>query len=245
MPGLAENTSAIAVIPARAGSKRLPGKNTAPLGGKPLLAWTVDAALESECFGDIVVTSDIPAALELASAAPFPVRGAQRPPDLAGDAATTPQVMAELAMREGWLDKGIQRICLLLPTTPFRTARHIREARDRLDGDCDSVVSMAAYAIPPEWAFRFGENEILQSVQEAGSLAAGKTRTQGLPNAYHPNGAIYWGWLKAFLETGSFFSGKVRGYAMPTLDSLDIDRPEDLLLAEAWIHRGASPPQSA
>ncbi len=227
---------AIAVIPARGGSKRFPRKNMALLGGRPLLQWTLEAALASECFHSIIVSSDMPEALELAGQYGNAVRAMARPGNLAGDTATTPQVVADLARREQWVEHDYSEVCLLLPTAPLRTSTSIVQGRECLTETLDSVVAMSAYGVPPEWAFRSNADGHWEKVMADSGLAQGRTRTQGLAPAYHPNGAFYWGWLPAFLASGSFFSGRMHGFVLPMAEGLDIDYPEDLAMAEGLLH---------
>lgn len=229
---------AIAVIPARGGSKRFPRKNMAMLGGRPLLQWTLEAAIASECFHSIVVSSDMPEALELAGKyreAGNPVRVALRPENLAGDNATTPQVVADLGRREHWVGQGYRQVCLLLPTAPLRTAVSIAQGRACLTEAVDSVVAMSAFGVPPEWAFRENALGLWEKVMSESGLAQGRTQTQGIAPAFHPNGAFYWGWLPAFLASTSFFSGRMQGFALPMGEGLDIDHPEDLAMAEGLL----------
>jgi len=228
-----------ALVPARAGSVRLPGKNMAELGGQPLIAWTIDAALKSQCFEEVVVSSDDSAVLDLVSGHKFKwapnLRGVLRPPNLATSTATTPKVLENLADQEKWREEGVEQVWLLLPTSPFRDAQQIRSAFHELTEQWDSLVSMREFDIPLEWAFRINDEGGVMPVLPDNPLQSGKTRSQEYKTAVHPNGAIYGSWLTPFMKTGSFYQGRLKAFLMDAESSLDIDRPFDLQMARTFL----------
>lgn len=137
----------IAFIPARGGSKRLPRKALADLGGKPLIAWTIEAAQKSGAFSDIIVSSD-DVAVRLAVQEAYPdIAVWPRPLELAGDGATIADVLR-------WF-RGIVpgAVTVLLPTSPFRTPETIRSAVGAFGRRaCEQLLSVVPYAHPPQWA---------------------------------------------------------------------------------------------
>lgn len=210
----------LAVIPARGGSKGLPGKNIRPVDGKPLLAWTVDAARGSRRVDRLVLSSDddsiISAARDCGCDVPF-----RRPPALASDLATSIDVVLHA------LDQipGYDVVVLLQPTSPLRSAADI-------DAACDEMAKMGAPACvsvsptdqSPYWMYRIDARQALEPIMEP---PAGVTRRQDLPPVYALNGAIYVahaGWLR---DTRTFVTRDTVAYVMPRERSIDIDTIED------------------
>jgi len=142
----------IAIIPARKGSKRFPGKNKALLGGKPLISWTIESVLSSMIFDFVVFSSDCPDMLQIAGGYSG-ITIHKRPSYLAGDDVTTAQVTASIL--ENYNDI---KICgLFMPTCPFRSSDDIIAAVQNLDASCDSVISMKKMEIIPDFLFRSSE----------------------------------------------------------------------------------------
>lgn len=223
----AANMKRLAIIPARGGSKGIPGKNLAVLGGRPLLAWSIQAALSSKCLDRVVVSTDDPAiaevALALGAEVPF-----LRPEDLSRDETPTFPVIRHLheALRKsGW---SADVVAVLQPTSPFRTAHDIREClRLQQELAADVIVSMTPSEAHPAWCF---------SLSEAGSLVpflAEKmaNRRQALSPIFRPNGALYVLTREYLEHNTTFYNEKTRAYIMPPERSLDIDTPWDLTLA--------------
>ncbi|WP_051444910.1 cytidylyltransferase domain-containing protein [Desulfocurvus vexinensis] len=224
----------LALIPARAGSRRLPGKNMLPLGGKPLTAWTIEAVLASGAFDTVVVSSDDPAVLELARGYAG-VRAMERPAELASDQATTSQVLTQvldaLGARAG--------LCgLFLPTAPLRGAGHIREAVALLAPGVDAVVAVTAFPAPV--AFGVELRGGLLDIPEGSPLRQGRTRSQQHPTLYRPNGALYLSRIEAWRRWGGFYGGAVAGYVMDKCASVDVDEEDDYLMARALFALGAA-----
>lgn len=218
----------LVVIPARGGSKGIPDKNIKLLGGKPLIHYTIEAA--REVFSDevIYVSTDSErikaVAEETGLKVPF-----LRPAHLATDTAGTYEVLVHAL--EHAEQKGYQPdiVVLLQPTSPFRTAQHIREALELYRPEIDMVVSVKETKSNPYYVL-FEENEegFLQKSKE-GSF----TRRQDCPKVWELNGAIYIINIKAlrlgYLETYK----KIKKYVMNEKSSVDIDTQFDLRLAEA------------
>jgi CMP-N-acetylneuraminic acid synthetase len=224
--------SAVCVIPARGGSKRLPGKNIRPLHGKPLLLWTVDAVLGSGRFDAVYVSSDDERILEIAE------RGGaltdRRPPRLAGDTTRAVEVVAEFLERmlpaHGWDEVG-----MCLPTCPLRTAADVAEAVDRFragKGRCPRLVGVSD-SDRPQLALRtIGEH--LAEMREPEAYAH-TTRSQDMERFYLPNGSIYLATVEEYLATGTFFGTPTLIHELPPERSFDIDHEYQFHLAECML----------
>lgn len=234
-PGLSiwgRSMTPLCVVPARAGSKRLPGKNLAALGGKPMLAWTVEAALESGIFETVYVSSEDERTLELArgwgAATPF-----VRPADLAGDTVTNVAVVLHHADRLAEDGHVHDAIVCLQPSSPLRSDDHIRRAWEQfLADEVDFLASVTA--IDPHyfhWAMR-------RHPTTGWGLCFGdefmKVR-QKLPPVFRPNGAIKIARIEPMRATGNFFGAPMGAYEMPDEASIHVATRTDLVIAEALV----------
>jgi len=227
------NSERLAVIPARAGSKRFPGKNTARLGEKPLILYTVEAVMSSNSFDRIIVSTDDSIVVNIVKS----VSGIEihhRPPHLSTNTVTTIKVLIHI-LKENCITNGICGI--FLPTCPLRTGEHISEAMEQLTKDVDSVVGVAYYAVPPSFSAELimGSNPPILKFPHNSPLLQGRTRVQLQPTMVYPNGAIYLAWTDRLLVNKSFFKGRVSGYLMDRISSVDIDEEIDLKFAEAVL----------
>jgi CMP-N,N'-diacetyllegionaminic acid synthase len=219
----------LALIPARGGSKGIPGKNIRPIAGKPLIAWTIEAALRSRLGGAVVVSTDAPAIAEVACAA-----GAQvpflRPAELASD--TSPGIDTVFHALEQMPD--FDAVMLLQPTSPLRSTEDIDGCLELAEREAlDSIVSVAPCEIHPAWTYAVDDAGRLRPLLP-GSTA---TRRQDLPDAFALNGALYFArrpWLTA---RRTLLADDTRAYPMPIERSLDIDTPWDWRLAEFLLDR--------
>lgn len=217
-------------IPARGGSKRIPGKNTRSLAGRPLIEWTIAAAKDSRCFDSVVVSSDDEDILRIANGA-----GAiadRRSPELSGDRVRFVEVLEEFLNRPENTGK-YTTVTALLPTCPFRNAVDIRAAVElhTLDGET-FVVSISAYEFPPEFACDFDVASGALNLRQP-EVYARSTQSQSVKPAFHPNGAIYVGSVERFLTTRSFFASPIIGTLLPPERALDLDHPHQWEIAEA------------
>ena len=220
----------LAIIPARAGSKGLCGKNIAELGGVPLIAWTIRAARVSGLFARVMVSTDgteIAAAAQAAGAeVPF-----LRPAYLATSEARTVDVVRhalDATDTEG-------RFALLQPTSPFRNARHLREAASLLDPGPGSSVVSVAMGKPLSWHFSLDADGRMNRIAPDDEAVH---RRQDAAPLHTLNGALYLCDVDRFRAGDSVFFNDTRGYAMSHIDSLDIDDSEDLELARAVVGQG-------
>lgn len=235
----------LAIIPARGGSKGIPRKNLAPVAGRSLLAWTCRAALESRSLNRVILStedSEIAAkGLEFGVEVPF-----LRPPELAQDETPTLPVIRHalefLGEREGYRPDAV---VLLQPTAPLRRAAHIDGAVERmLETGADAVVAVSPVPahFHPYWVFDLDGDDRLKPVHPDGGPER-YPRRQELPPAYTRNGAVYIARTRLILQENSLYGPAPVGYVMPPEDSVNVDGPEDLALAEkALLKRMASDP---
>lgn len=224
----------VAIVPARGGSKGLPGKNLRRLDGVPLLAWTIRAARSARGVDEVVVSTDDPdiAADSRTWGASCP---ALRPADLATDEAPTVQAIRHEAERIG-LGAG-DAVVVLQPTSPLRTVADIDAAIDLWRKRPDATVVTVTTAKPhPDWVYRMDADGELSPWGSSGQTS---TRRQDLPGAWALNGAVYVTAASRVLE-GDLLKPPLVGSPMPALRSVDIDEEADLGTAEAL--RARSPP---
>jgi len=224
--------SLIAIIPARAGSKGVPGKNTRLLAGRPLVAYTIDAALTSNCFAAVYVTSDDPIVLNLAIAQG--AQAIQRPTELADDHSSMNAVIRHVLdhLSAGGHVMG-DAFALLQPTSPLRSAQHLKEAAALFaKGDCQSVVGVCRNEHPPQKSLAIGKNGHLSPLWTWESLHANR---QDLGESYRQNGALWLLRWEAFQATGRFVVDPALPYVMNAADSVDIDSLDDFEAAEAIL----------
>lgn len=218
----------IAIVTARGGSKGLPGKNLRQLGGRPLIAWSVDAGLGSARVTRVVVTSDDEAILACAEAC-----GAvalRRPEALArDDTPSAPVVRHALEV----LDANEAVVLLLQPTSPLRTAQDVDAALAlREAAGAEAVISVFEPEHSPWKAFYVAEDGGLRGMVD--DSAPFRPR-QSFPRAAMPNGAIYACGRDHFVRTGALFAPRTVPYFMDAARSVDIDTAEDLARAHAWL----------
>jgi N-acylneuraminate cytidylyltransferase/CMP-N,N'-diacetyllegionaminic acid synthase len=220
----------LAVVPARGGSKALPRKNLAMFGGRPLIAWTISAALGSQTITRTVVTTDdaeiANVAREYGAQVPF-----LRPPELAEDDTTG---IAPILHAIRWLEVAEQYrpqiVINLQPTSPLRTSRDIDMALALLASNgVDAVVSVSAAADHPFWMKTVDSDGLMHNFLPQQS---GVSRRQDLPPIYALNGAIYLAYREVILRNESWYTDRTAAYIMPRERSIDIDTLLDLRIAE-------------
>ena len=221
----------LAIIPARGASKRLPQKNIRPLAGKPMVAWTWDAARQAASIGRLIVSTDDEKVMEQARGAgvdaPF-----VRPAELASDTSLMQDVI-EHAL--GWLKEKERyqpdAVLILQPTSPLRTGADIEEAVTLMkQRSADSIVSVCLPAHPPAWMKRVADDGRLLPWEEGKGPVP--QRKQELSQAYALNGAIYLTRREVLLKEKTFYPAKTFAYIMPPERSLDVDTAWDFYLAE-------------
>ena len=222
----------IAIIPARGGSKGLPGKNIKLLNGKPLIAYTIEAAKQSENVSRVIVNTDdaeiSKVALDYGAEVPF-----VRPSELASDAAKSIDVLLHTL---AWLKKNedlqIDEIIVLQPTSPLRTTQHIDEAiKMYLEKKADSVISYCQEEHSVFWHKFITDEGKFEDIFNGDYL---KNRQEIRPTFY-PNGAIYIIKTKLLLEK-KYYSENAYAFLMDKKSSVDIDTMEDFEFAE-WLYK--------
>lgn len=216
----------VCIIPARGGSKRLPRKNIALLGGKPLLAYAIEAAYESGVFAAVYVSSEDEEILGVARQ--YGAGTMQRTDTLATDSAQVKQVC--LAVLEELAARGevYKEFAVLLTTNPLRTAQDIRAAYEIFKKDeADFVMSLVPFSHPPQRAVWAPEGCIVPYYG-----VENMKQTQLLDTLYRHDGSIILGRVDAFRKSGEFYGQNVVPYYMPSERSVDIDNPLDLQWAE-------------
>lgn len=220
-----------AIITARGGSKRLPKKNVLELAGKPLIAWTIEAAKKSSKIEDVIVTTDSEeiekVAIEFGARVPF-----KRPAELSNDTATSFDVVKHcLDYLNENEDKQVEYLVLLQPTSPLRSYEDIEKAIELLESKkASAVVSVCPTEHSPLWSNTLDDSLNLDSFLRD---EVKNTRSQDLPAYYRLNGAIYVCRVEEFLKEKSFFLSKNSfAYVMSTEDSVDIDTKLDFVVAD-------------
>lgn len=222
------NKRYLAVIPARAGSKSLPGKNLLPLGGKPLIAWSIEAALASRYLDRVIVSSEdaeiLAVARQWGAATPF-----VRPLELADD--DTPGI--DVALHACQALPGYDYVVLLQPTSPLRTTADIDQAIELCqEREAPVCVSVTKADKSPYWMFYLDETRHMVPVVDAAQRSALR---QALPEAYALNGAVYVARIDWLKRMRSFLMAETVAYVMPRERSADIDTALDFKLAEAFV----------
>lgn len=224
--------SAIGIIPARAGSKGLPGKNIRPLCGKPLVAWSIETALKSRYLDEVVVSTDGEEIADVAMAygAHVPFR---RPPEISTDAATTlSAVKHALDYYRDKLGRQFEIVVLLEPTSPLREEEDIDRMLERLTqewDDFDSIVSLGEVREHPSIMKRLVEHGIEPFCPE---LAQKSRRQDNLP-AYFPYGVAYVVKASSLLQEEAFYTRRCTYHLIKRYQNFEIDDLHDFLCVEA------------
>lgn len=224
----------LALIPARSGSRGIPGKNTALLGGKPLIAYSIEAALACCEIGpqNTYCTTDSQQIADIAGQCGANIL--MRPAKLATDTASTTEVIAHaIGHLHSAMNKTFDTLLLLQPTSPLRNQNHIAEAlRLFRENPCDSVVSVTEARQSPY---------LMKTVNDKGYLddfiRNEYTRRQDMPKTMILNGAIYITSIDFFLKNMTFFAGRTLPYLMNEPESIDIDEPIDLEIARFLLEK--------
>lgn len=222
----------VAVIPARGGSKRIPRKNIKPFCGKPMIAWSIEVALASGCFDDVVVSTDDQEIAEVAvrhgASVPF-----VRPQSLADDFASTGPVIAHAIQYLQSAGKICDQVCCIYATAPFVSADDLQHGLQvLLAGGCEFVFSVTSYAFPIQRAVRINTVGGVEMFQPE----CFTVRSQDLEHAYHDAGQFYWGSGNAWLAGMPIFAPYSKPVILPRYRVQDIDTPEDWEQAE-WMFR--------
>jgi len=224
----------LAIIPARSGSKGLENKNIRELCGKPLVAYTIEAAIESGIFDKVMVSTDSLQYAEIAKA-----YGAEvpelRPPKLSSDNASSMDVILHCLMLYQNLGQDFEWVCLLQPTSPMRNENHIKEAFCLLNSqNANSVVSVCKCEHSPLWCNRIEKDLRIDHFLNEQVMNIPR---QLLPQYYRLNGAIYVGSSNFVKNNNSFFGERTVAYIMDSKSSVDIDNDMDFEFVEFMMRR--------
>lgn len=219
----------LAVIPARGGSKRIPRKNVKPFCGKPMLAWSVEAALDAGCFDRVVVSTDdeeiAGVARDHGAEVPF-----LRPADLSDDHTGTIPVIAHAAAACGLSpESGDDLVCCVYATAPFVRAADLQDGLEVLiESGAEYALSVTSFPFPIQRAVRRTAEDRLEMFDPAQF----ETRSQDLEEAWHDAGQFYWGRARAWLDGTPIFSSAAAPVPLARHRVQDIDTPEDWIRAE-------------
>lgn len=222
----------LAVIPARGGSKRIPRKNIKIFCGKPMIAWSIEAALQSGCFDQVIVSTDDAEIAEVSrqygASMPF-----VRPADLSDDHTGTAAVIAHAVNWFKQQGQAPEQVCCLYATAPFVRAEDIQRGLHILEAaTSDYAFSVTSYAFPIQRAIRITERGRVEMF----SPEYFNTRSQDLEEAYHDAGQFYWGRASAWLAGKMIFGPDSAPVLLPRHRVQDIDTAEDWLRAE-WLFK--------
>lgn len=219
--------SSIAIITARGGSKRIPRKNIKPFLEKPILSYSIEAALVSGLFDTVMVSTDdeeiAQIAKECGAEVPF-YRSEQTSNDYAATADVVLEVLEEYAKRGIYYETA----CVIYPTAPFLTAETLKKAMDvLLSGNADSVLPVVKFSFPPQRSVVLRDGELVPSDKVSMAM-----RSQDLEPHYHDCGQFYCIRVAAFLKQKAIIMDHTAPYMMDELTVQDIDTEEDWKIAE-------------
>ncbi|RUO30005.1 pseudaminic acid cytidylyltransferase [Aliidiomarina sedimenti] len=227
----------VAIIPARGGSKRIPGKNIKVFAGKPMIAWSIEAAKESGCFDKIIVSTDDDAIAEIAeeygAEVPF-----TRPASLSDDYTGTIPVIAHAirTLNEHNANSNVGPVthaCCIYATAPFVQPADIKAGLEQVNkAGVEYAFSVTSYPFPIQRALRLTDEQRVTMFQPEHF----STRSQDLTEAYHDAGQFYWGRAAAWLEQKLLFTPASAPVILPRHRVQDIDTPEDWERAE-WLFK--------
>ncbi|MFI3236736.1 MAG: pseudaminic acid cytidylyltransferase [Lachnospiraceae bacterium] len=217
----------LAIITARGGSKRIPRKNIKSFCSKPILAYSIEAALQSECFDEVMVSTDdaeiAQIAIEYGAIVPF-----YRSDETANDFATTNDVILEVISEYEKLGKFFDTACCIYPTAPFVTAEKLSSAIELLESsDADTLIPVVPFSYPPQRALIIEENRLIFNQPQYL-----ESRSQDLQKHYHDVGQFYCIKIDKYKVTQKLMLGNIIPFELNELEVQDIDNEIDWKLAE-------------
>jgi pseudaminic acid cytidylyltransferase len=218
---------AVAIITARGGSKRIPRKNIKEFNGKPIIAYSIEAALSSGIFDTVMVSTDdeeiAAVARQFRAEVPF-MRSAKS----SDDYATTADVIREVLESYSRQNQSFEYACCIYPTAPFVTGEKLSKAfSSLLETGADSVIPVTKFSFPIWRSLKMEEGKVSYNWPEFAPK-----RSQDLPPAYHDCGQFYFFNTGIFLQTGKLVTGNTIGLEVPETEVQDIDNEEDWKIAE-------------
>lgn len=222
--------NSICIITARGGSKRIPRKNIRPFLGRPIISYSIEAAIKSGLFEEVMVSTDDEEIASIATSCgasvPF-----MRSSENGGDHATTYDVLAEVVREYGIRGREFDSLCCIYPTAPFVTAEKLRAASAMLDG-ADTVLSVVRFSFPPQRGLV--ERSDCLSFWHPECAAA---RSQDLEPVFHDAGQFYFCRIPALLSSGLIVGARTKGFVVSELEAQDIDNISDWEIAEIKYRR--------
>ncbi|WP_029032964.1 pseudaminic acid cytidylyltransferase [Salinimicrobium terrae] len=217
----------LCIIPARGGSKRIPRKNIKSFMGKPIIAYSIEAALKSGLFEEVMVSTDDAEIAEIAEkyGAKIPFLRSKKNAD---DFSTTVDVLLEVVEEYEALGKKYNNICCIYPTAPFVTDIKLSEAFEKLSREkLDAVFPIIPFGYPIQRSYKIENNSLQFFFPEFE-----KSRSQDLEKAYHDAGQFYFANTAKLLVNKSIISNSTGGIIINEMEAQDIDTLEDWNLAE-------------
>ena len=218
----------LCVIPARGGSKRIPGKNIRDFLGKPIIAYSIEAAIKSGLFEEVMVSTDDEeiAQVALKYVAKLPFMRSEKNSD---DFATTADVLLEVLIGYEKQGKNFDQACCLYPTAPFVSVESLHRGLDLLiSEDYDTVLPIVEFSFPILRSLKMGKNGIVEpNWNEYMSY-----RSQDLEPAYHDVGQFYWLNVSSFMKNKQLFTRNTGGIEVSSFHAQDIDNETDWKMAE-------------
>lgn len=219
--------SSICIIPARGGSKRIPRKNIKDFLGKPIIAYSIEVALQSKLFDEVMVSTDDDeiAQIALAYGAKIPFK---RSVENSSDFATTAEVLIETILKYQEQNIFFEYLCCIYPTAPFITVAHLIKSQELLKNQgFNSVFPVCAYSYPISRSLHLENNKVQMIWPENKSK-----RSQDLPNAYHDAGLFYFLKTGEFLREREIYTANSGAIVLPNEEVQDIDNESDWEIAK-------------
>lgn len=223
----------IAIITARGGSKRIPRKNIRPFLDKPILAYSIEAAMRSELFDEVMVSTDDEEIAEIGKAygAKVPFFRSEK---TAGDFATTNDVLLEVLEEYEKRGEHFDMGCCIYPTAPFVTAKKLRQAMEQLqESDADTLIPVVAFSYPPQRAMIVKEGRLVFEYPQYMD-----SRSQDLIPHYHDVGQFYCFKIEAYKRNRKLMLGNILPFEISELEVQDIDNETDWQIAEMKYRLG-------
>ena len=215
--------SSLAIITARGGSKRIPHKNIKEFCGKPIICYTIEAALASGVFDEVMVSTDDEEIARAGAEVPF-----FRSAETANDQATTADVLTEVVQEYEKRGKHFETACCLYPTAPFLTPERLREAGETFaSSGADTLMPVVAFSFPPQRGVFLRDGRISPAHPECMQM-----RSQDLEKLYHDCGQFYFFRTEALLRTGKLIGDSTAAMVLDETEVQDIDTMTDWEIAE-------------
>ena len=219
--------SSLCIIPARGGSKRIPRKNIKPFMGKPIIAYSIEAALNSGVFDEVMVSTDdeeiAGVVRQYGASIPF-----MRSAETSNDYATTVDVLLEVVNKYKEQGKDFDTICCLYSTAPFVTSERLKEASSQISDTIDACFTIVQYSYPIQRSLRINEDNCVE-MKFPEHL---KSRTQDLEKVYHDAGQFYFVKTDALIQEKTVWCKRTAPLILSELEVQDLDTLTDWQLAE-------------